>query len=303
MITFTTAKNESPMMKKQRIFWVTAMLCAASGPVLASGDWQSLLQQDPTLRSMYQQAESLWPQASSNELMVWPSNGFQWPCEVQEVQVRKMVGVMAIQPDELTADERRTMPTVPDSDNPEKPIMRISGVKVAPISGECQNGKLHGMVDFLIDYTRLDKLHAHSPDVIAGYRARVKVEMDQGKVALKKIRAVVSKEVRNEVKSANGQVESLPLSTSLALDTQIADAEQYAVIFNLMTGVELVRLLTMPVAPETTETRVFMGNRLASKYRMKNNLHYGNQESFDAQGNVKAVYCFDKGGPGRKPSC
>ncbi len=259
---------------------------------------------DPQLAGMFQKARELLPQVQSGELLQWPvDTSFRWPCAVPEVDVRRMIGGLALRKDDFNEQERRAQDAHPMAAAARDSVVIISDVRYQPIAGTCEDGKLHGPVDFMLEFTRLDQLKSSDKPVIITYRVRTKVVMERGERALNQTRAMIQKQLHFKSEGPDGKPLNSPLTTNLMLDARRSETEYFSVLFAGATGQAGIVLFTVPVAPDTVETLVYNNSRLTMRSQMKNNRPHGASLVYDDTGKVISKECFVDGVAASAQSC
>lgn len=268
--------------------------CSTAARAQASSPGQSSALQDPTVADLYTKARAIWPQVLSGELLQWPAVAHEWPCVVSELQARRWIGGLALEVGEFTEADKRLMRKVDGQLAQPLDSVRISNLRIAPISGNCVDGKPHGMFDYMMDFTRTDVLPGSTP-LSSTYRTRTKVMIEQGERVRGQTKVLLQQMTKFEGLGADGKPLRVGLATNLMLDARTSDTEYYLVALWRMPGQTPGTMFTFPVAPNTVEDQSFMGDKLVARSRQRNNQPHGASLFYDERGEHVMTTCYDNG--------
>lgn len=249
--------------------------------------------QDPKLAQTFAQAQELLTRASASGYMDLPAQQQAWPCAIDEVQLRRLVG--AVSSAELDARGRRSQRLMYAGVGMRDSEMQttISDVRLVPLAAQCKDGKLDGPLEFMLQSTRTMDMPTASTEI----RSRVRF---QGVIAggervptapihvatwtygmATTFKDAATRKLMENVKTP--QVLTLSANTSLPQD---ADAAWSATIIETRTGAsqrEWMTLFTQPTGARRNEMTNYRGAALWMRQSMKNGLQHGVVQTFPFQ--------------------
>lgn len=265
---------------------------------------------DPTLAGLYGQVKEMFPIASAPGYMDWPAEPKPWPCDVSELQVRKLASPLARgdgENDPLIEKAIKLGRRSAGAGGSSKTT--ISDVRFAALEGNCKEGKLEGPVEFFVEYTRLAT--GAGTDMETRYRERTRALVSQGEPAIGQPQVHAMLELSNSMhwhdptvenmmkKAPKIKTERLTVQVNQFLSRVIGHTAQIAL--SKSQGAEPIwnTLLSQPIGPQSVESYVYLDGQLHMILRVKNLQQHGEQRHFAINFNgvtlPSFVQCFEDG--------
>lgn len=212
----------------------------------------------------------------------FPARPVPWPCEVADRDLRRAAGTLAL--DELPPEERRTrILEYRNAGMGGQVSTSYKPLRAHLVSGTCQNGRLHGPVEYLTSHDVVeDMLHG---TVRYRMHQRVAATFIDGTVdpASPVTVAQISEDMRTTLKNGDTSDDAMTafmgMAREMAQPYKGADAFTHIILFNgKQTNVSTV--VGTPQPDGRTLHVMYQGKRKALQYFRRNGLHHGIWETF-----------------------
>lgn len=265
---------------------------------------------DPTLAALYSQVKEMFTTASAPGYTDWPAAAKPWPCDVTELQVRKLASSLALGDGEHDPIIEKAIKSGKRAAGVGKSSKTtISDVRFAPLSGSCKDGKLEGPVEFVVEYTSTST--SNGIDMVSRYRDRTRVIASQGEAAIGQPQSRATLQIANSMRYHDPVTEEMMKKTPKVKSEQIivqaaqplsrAVGHTAQISLAKTTGMEpmWMTILSQPTGPQSVESYIYWGTQLHMITRVKNLLPHGEQRHFPITMNgypvPGKVECFDEG--------
>lgn len=248
--------------------------------------------QDPRLAQTFAQAQELLARASASGYMDLPAQPQAWPCAIDELKLRKLVG--AVSSAEQDAKARRTARLayadvgMRDSDLQ----TAISDVRLVPIAAQCKDGQLDGPLEFMLESAQTLDMPATTTEMrsriryqgvmAAGERVlAAPIQVAHWTYATKTtFKDAATRKLMDSVKTP--EVRSLSASMSLPQDADAAHATTI-IETHMDSQREWMTVFNRPTGPRRMEMTNYRGATLWKRQAMKNGLPHGVTQAFPFQ--------------------
>lgn len=248
--------------------------------------------QDPRLAQTFAQAQELLARASASGYMDLPAQPQAWPCAIDELKLRRLVG--AVSNAEQDAKTRRTTRLMYAGVNMRDSDLQtmISDVRLVPIAAQCKDGQLDGPLEFMLESTRTMDMPTFTTEMRSRIRYQGVMAMGERVLAApiqvatwtyatkSTFKDAATRKLMDSVKTP--EVRSLSASMALPQD---ADAAHATTIIETHTDSqrEWMTLFNQPTGPRRMEIMSYRGSTLWMRQAMKNGLQHGVVQTFPFQ--------------------
>jgi len=256
-------------------------LCAAKAPELPPPP------SDPKMADAFAQAKMQMEKAQAASYLEFPANPQPWPCEVTDLQLRKLAWVL--NDDEM--DEKIKLAFRKSSMNAgmssKDMKMLYKDAVFAPLTAACKDGLLHGPLEFFVEYTRVMDMPSTTMEIRMRVRHSMTVAAGEQVLQTPIFNAVMTAGTKSVYKDPAVQAamakikipETKTLTASYVLPLTVDD--YYVVTITDMGAQGWMTILQRPTGPNRSEMTSYMGTALFSTQPMRNGLPHGEQRTME----------------------
>ncbi len=266
---------------------------------------------DPTVAALYSQVKELFTTASAPGYTDWPAAAQAWPCDVTELQVRRLASSLALGDGENDPLIEKAIKAGKRAAGIGTNSMKttISDVRFAPLAGGCKDGTLEGPVEFVVEFTRTTAMS--SVTMAQRYRDRTRAITNKGEAAIgqPQTRALLqlSSSTRYNDPATEAMMQKQPkvkseqliVQASQPLSRVVGHLAQISLATTTGMAPMWMTTLSQPIGPQSVESYMYWGAQPQMVTRVKNLLQHGEQRHFPFTMNglpiPGKVQCFEEG--------